>query len=270
MGQGLALALTARGAQVSLLTRTARTLSTGLVVIAPPWADALGAAQLILVATPDDEIPAVARGLAHEGGVGQGQVVLHLAGPLDRGALAALVPSGAALGSFHPLQTVADPAAAPERFVGAFAAVEGDDRAIEAGEELARTLGMTPFRLASEAKPAYHAGAVFAANYAVVLVGVAERIARAAGIAPELAGKIYLPLLAGALGNLERLGPVRGLTGPIRRGDVRAIMAHLGALEDGDQQLYRLLGLDAVRLAREAGLDPVTARQVEALLSDEP
>ncbi|HET8648533.1 MAG TPA: DUF2520 domain-containing protein, partial [Gemmatimonadales bacterium] len=247
-----------------------RTLATGLVATAPPWADALRAAQLIVITTPDDEIPTVARSLAHEGAVGKEQVVMHLAGPLDRGALAALAATGAALGSYHPLQTVADPASAPERFAGAYAAVEGDDRAIAAGEELARALGMTPFRLKSEAKPAYHAGAVFAANYAVVLAGVAERIARGAGIPPELAGKIYLPLLAGAVANVERLGPVRGLTGPVRRGDVRAIMAHLGALEDGDQQLYRTLGLEAVRLAREAGLDPVTARQVEALLSDEP
>ena len=38
-------------------------------------------------------------------------------------------------------------------------------------------------------------------------LAVAERLARAAGIAPSLAGRIYLPLLAGAVENLRTAGP---------------------------------------------------------------
>ena len=52
--------------------------------------------------------------------------------------------------------------------------IEGDDRALVAAERLANTLRMIPVRIPASAKPAYHAGAAFVANYTVALVGVEE------------------------------------------------------------------------------------------------
>jgi predicted short-subunit dehydrogenase-like oxidoreductase (DUF2520 family) len=59
---------------------------------------------------------------------------------------------------------------------------------------------------------------------------------------------------------------VTALTGPLRRGDVRTIRAHLAVLSGADARLYRVLGLEALRLARQAGLPPELAdRMAEAL-----
>jgi predicted short-subunit dehydrogenase-like oxidoreductase (DUF2520 family) len=124
---------------------------------------------------------------------------------------------------------------------------------------------MVPVRLSGAAKPAYHAGAVMAANYTVALAGWPSAPALEAGVSPETASRIYLPLVRGAAANLER-GPAAALTGPIRRGDTRTIEAHLSALQGDDRELYRRLGLEALRLARVAGLDPATADRVAALL----
>nr|MBA3556810.1 DUF2520 domain-containing protein [Gemmatimonadales bacterium] len=238
-----------------------------LVLHTGPRAEATLGADLVLLAVPDDAIPSLAAELALQGGIGAAQVVLHLSGLLDRRALSALLHTGAALGSFHPLQTVADPAAAPERLAGAYAGIEGDERAVAAGERLAGAMGMLAIRLSSEGKAAYHAGAVMAANYTVALAGVAERLAVAGGVPAEVAGRLYLPLIRGAAGNLD-LGPAAALTGPIRRGDVRTVEAHLAALESEDRELYRLLGLAALRLARQSGLDPAAADRVEAMLGE--
>jgi predicted short-subunit dehydrogenase-like oxidoreductase (DUF2520 family) len=190
---------------------------------------------------------------------------LHLSGLLDRTALLPLQGSGAGLGSFHPLQAIADPADAPTRFAGAYAGIEGDPRALAAADRLATSMGMLPVRLSGAAKAAYHAGAVMAANYTVALAGVAERLALGAGVPPDIAARIYLPLVRGAAANLER-GPAAALTGPILRGDTRTIAAHLAALQGDDRELYRRLGLEALRLARAAGLDPGTAGRMAALL----
>lgn len=266
MGQGLALTLHRSGWRVLLLARSRHPVVPPLRLHEGPRAGATAAAEIVLLAVPDDAVPQLARELAAEDAVGAGQVVLHLSGLLDRRALGALEPTGSALGSFHPLQTVADPGAAPDRLAGAYAGIEGDTRALAAGERLARAMGMTPIRLAPGAKAAYHAGAVMAANYTVALAGVAERLARVAGVPAELAGKLYQPLIRGAVGNLE-LGPAAALTGPIRRGDVRTVEAHLAALDRDDRELYRLLGLAALRLARESGLDPGAASRVEAVLA---
>jgi predicted short-subunit dehydrogenase-like oxidoreductase (DUF2520 family) len=198
-------------------------------------------------------IAPLAADLAAEAAITSSQVVLHLSGLLDRSALAPLGVTGAALGSLHPLQTVSDPSVAAARLAGAYAGVEGDDRALAAAGALAESLGMVPVRIPAGAKPAYHAGAAFAANYTTALVAVAERLALAAGIAPAVARRLYLPLIRGAAANLEA-GPAAALTGPVRRGDVDTVTAHLAALGPDDRQLYLLLAREALRLAREAGL----------------
>lgn len=256
MGRGLAEALRRTGVRVRLLGRAR----------AP--GDTLEAA-LVLVATPDDAIGAVAAELARDQAVRKGQTVLHLSGLLDRLALHALASSGAALGSFHPLQSIADPHTAAERLRGAYAGVEGDETAIEAGERLAARLGMTPVRLARDGKAAYHAGAVIASNYAVVLAGVAEQLARRAGVPEAQARVLYLPLMQGTVANLA-LGPAAALTGPIRRGDEATVRRHLALLSPTEARLYRELGLFALQLARQAGLTEAASAAVGRALAERP
>jgi predicted short-subunit dehydrogenase-like oxidoreductase (DUF2520 family) len=254
MGRGLALALGEAGVEAAVLSRTRRPEDTRR-------------AAVVLIATPDDAIGGVAAELAREQAVGDTHVVLHLSGLLDRLALHALASTGAALGSFHPLQSIADPTTAAERLRGAFAGLEGDPRAVEAGERLAAALGMHAVHLAPGAKPAYHAGAVIASNYVVVLAAVAERLARRSGAIAAEAAALYLPLMQGTVANLS-LGPSAALTGPVRRGDAATVRTHLAALGPEERQLYRSLGLMALRLAREAGLAEGPAAAVERALGE--
>ncbi|HEV7364473.1 MAG TPA: DUF2520 domain-containing protein [Gemmatimonadales bacterium] len=269
MGQGLGLALKRRGYKVVLVNRGPRDVVPPLVLHQGSRSEATAGAELILLATPDDAIASVAADLAAERAISRDQVVLHLSGLLDRTALLPLEESGAGLGSFHPLQSVAEPATAAERLKGAYVGVEGDERALIAAERLANTLRMIPVRIPAEAKPAYHAGAAFVANYTVALVGVAERLARSAGVADDIASRIYLPLLGGAVANLTSLGPAASLTGAVRRGDVQTLQAHLDALSSDDRKLYKTVGRAAVALAREAGLSGEAAARVDAILEGE-
>jgi predicted short-subunit dehydrogenase-like oxidoreductase (DUF2520 family) len=265
MGQGLALALQRGGRPVFLVSRTVHPVVAPLRLHAGGRTDAVREAAVVLLAVPDAAIGSVAAELARDATIESRHAVLHLSGLLDRGALATLADTGAALGSFHPLQTVSDPASAPERLGGAFAGIEGDERALVAGRGLADSLGMTPVVIPPAAKPAYHAGAAIAANYTVVLAAVAERLATSAGVAPDVARRLYLPLIRGAAANLE-IGPVAALTGPVRRGDVETVAAHLRVLSTGDRELYLLLAREALRLAREAGLSAEAGERVAQAL----
>jgi predicted short-subunit dehydrogenase-like oxidoreductase (DUF2520 family) len=267
MGQGLGLALKRRGYKIVLVSRSPRDVTPPLMLHAGSRAEATAGAELVLIATPDDAIRSVAAELAREDAITRDQVVLHLSGLLDRQALLPLEETGAGCGSFHPLQSVAEPSTAGERLKGAYVGIEGDDRALTAAERLANTLRMVPVRIPAAAKPAYHAGAAFVANYTVALVGVAVRLAREAGVPPEIADRIYLPLLGGALANLNELGPAASLTGAVRRGDERTIRAHLAALRPEERSLYQTVGRAAVELAREAGLDEAALKRVETALS---
>jgi predicted short-subunit dehydrogenase-like oxidoreductase (DUF2520 family) len=265
MGQGLALALQRGGRPVALVSRTAHPVADPLELHPGDRADALRESGVALLAVPDRAIAPLADELAADGVIAAGHVVLHLSGLLDRAALAPLASTGAALGSFHPLQTVSDPASAPDRLRGAYAGIEGDDRALAAGRDLAAVLGMTPVTIPPMAKPAYHAGASVAANFTVVLAAVAERLAVTAGVPPDVSRRLYLPLIRGAAANLDA-GPAAALTGPVRRGDADTVAAHLRTLAPPDRALYILLAREALRLAEEAGLRPEAAERVRGVL----
>ena len=262
-GLSLGLALARAGHVVRLYARRSKpvppplTLSTGPL---PAW---LAEGGVIVLAVPDDAVPAVASDLAASRLVTEPQVVLHLSGVLDREALTPLEPSGAALGSWHPLQTLSDPQTAPERLRGAVATVEGDARAVDTAAALARGVGMEPVPIAAARKPLYHAAAVVASNFVVALAGVAQRLFVGAGLSEAAARNALATLMAGALENLRAGGPQGALTGPVARGDVETIRRHLEVLRPADAELYRMLSRSALELAR---LDPERRGAIEDLL----
>ena len=271
---GLGLALAGAGYTVRLHGRTKKavprplTLSVGPGDEPPPWIAQLA---IIILAVRDDAIRPLAGVLADAGTIGSQQVVLHLSGVHGQEALGPLVGSRAALGSLHPLQTISEPERAAERLKGAWAAVEGMPRAMEAAERLAQDVGLRPFRIASQAKPVYHAGAVFASNYFVVVEAVAQRLLRHAGLTDAEAWQALRPLVEGTLENLARLGPVGALTGPVARGDEATVRRHVEALTQDDAALYRVLGRAALELAQKRGMDEgLAARIAGALATDLP
>lgn len=264
-GLGLALAFARAGHDVKVHGRRAKSIPPPLGPLThgdvPPWLDAT---DLVVIAVPDDAIPDVAARLARTGKVGARHVVLHVSGVLDGSALEPLAASGAALGSLHPLQSLSDPTTAPERLRGAYAAVEGDDRAVRAALELARSVGLQPFELAAGQKARYHAGAVFAANFLVTLYGTAEKLFTGAGVPPADAAPALLSLMRGVLDNVKARGAAGALTGPVARGDAESVRRHLSALEGQDAALYRELSRATLELAsldeakRRAVLDVLT------------
>jgi predicted short-subunit dehydrogenase-like oxidoreductase (DUF2520 family) len=267
MGQGLGLALQRRGYSAALFARSERPVAASLLLQTGDMSAVTNGAEVVIIATPDDAVTAVARQLTEAGAVTREQSVLHISGLLDHLALAPLRETKAGLGSMHPLQTLADPATAVERLQGVYAMIEGDEPALQQAERLARSLKMIPIRIEASAKPRYHAAASLVANYTTVLGSIAERVAREAGVSPEVARKIYLPLLKGAVDNLAEFSPVAALTGPIRRGDLATVRAHLEAFQGEDRRVYAELGRAALALAREGGLEESQASKMEALLN---
>lgn len=270
-GTGLALAWTRAGYPVRLHGRRRKSLPEPLTLTvgpadAPPW---IGAVDVVVLAVPDGAIGPVSGGLAARAAVETRHVVLHLSGSLDWTALRALEPSGAALGSLHPLQTITDPDRAPEHLRGAWAAIEGAPRALTTAERLARDVGLRPVRVRPEDKARYHAAAVFASNYFVVVEAVAERLLREAGFGGD-AWAALQPLVEGTLANLRAADPAAALTGPVVRGDVDTLVRNLAALPEGAAQLYRRLGTEALALARARGLDEASASAVQRALATDP
>ncbi len=247
-GVGFGLALANAGVEVQLHGRQSKTLPSPLKMTAgglPPW---ISSVDVVILAAPDDVLAKVAEQLAESSALSEKHVVLHLSGALDCKVLAPLVSHGCSLGSLHPLQSMSDPETTPQRLRGAAAAIEGDNRAMVQAEALARAVGLEPFRMTGANKGLYHAAAVFAANYLVVVAGTAARLIEDAGVPGEDAWRVLEPLIHGTLDNIRKNGPARALTGPIVRGDVDTVRKNLAVLSEEDASLYKALGRAALRL----------------------
>jgi len=206
----------------------------------------------VLITVPDGRIRSVAERLAHSG---LPQVpVLHTSGVLGPEPLEPLQQRHFPVGSLHPLVSIADPARDAHKLHGAWYGVEGMPAALEVARAIVDALHGRLIRIDPRGKPLYHAAAVFASNYAVALLAVAERVMREAGVEPELARDALTGLAAGAVQNVAAAGPVDALTGPIARGDDETVSLHLARLSGEDRPLYSVLARETLLLARARGL----------------
>ena len=223
-------------------------------------------AEMIFITTPDDVIAQVCSEVHWH----KGQSVLHCSGAHSVDILEPAKRLGAAVGSFHPLQTFADVDQAIANLPGSTFAVEAEEPLLSTLKELTHLLNGNWVKLGSGDKVLYHAAAVFACNYLVTLAKLALDLWKDFGVSSEEATRALLPLLRGTLNNIENVGLPNCLTGPVARGDLGTIERHLRALEARNPSLlttYKELGLQTVPIALAKGkVNERKAEEMKALL----
>jgi predicted short-subunit dehydrogenase-like oxidoreductase (DUF2520 family) len=228
---------------------------------------ALERARVVLVAVRDAQLDDALRELlAAE--LPSGAVVLHASGSAEPETLATVRAAGHPAGTFHPLVPLADPARAVEALSGAYIGIDGDEKARAVARALAERLGAQVVEIPAGGKAPYHAAAVIASNFPIVLLGIAERVLIEAGIPASSAAGAARSLLRQAVRNIESGDAARALTGPIVRGDAATVRKHLHALASDPEALeaYRALSVVALELARESGTPAEQLAEVRAAL----
>ena len=232
VGTALGVALTRAGWPIhAVASRDAgrRERFRSLVDVTRAFADPepiLDEVELIILAVPDDAVAALAGSLR----MYSGQAMIHTSGALGAEVLAPAMAAGTQIGAFHPLVAFADTERAVAALHGATVAIEGDDQLAAMLADMAEAIGATPVRLAPGSKAAYHAAAVLAAGGFVALLDAIAELGRVAGLDEAGSLAIYGPLIEGTLGNARALGIRAALTGPMTRGDVGTLEAHLATL----------------------------------------
>ncbi len=238
-------------------------------------------AELILLAVPDDAIAAVAAAVPWR----HGQAVVHCSGATPARALLGAGEQGALYGSFHPLLSI--PRARPAHAAEARARLAGCTFAIEAPAplaavlaEMARRLGARAVLLAAEDRVPYHLAAVLVSNYTVALVAAAADLWARFGVSREEALVALLPLLQSTVANLGQLGLPESLTGPLARGDLGTVRAHLAYLAAQQEEqapdavllneVYRALGRLSLPVALARGrLGEAQYQALQNILADQ-
>jgi len=180
--------------------------------------------ELLILSVPDDSLIRVAEELAATGTIRPGQVVMHTSGRHGLEALAALTRRGARPIAFHPAMTFTGTDVDLDRTCVFGLTAADTERAL--AEELVADLGGTPMWVDEANRALYHAALAHGANHLVTLVTQSMDILRMAGAADPAA--VLRPLLSAALDNSLAYGDA-ALTGPVVRGDVTTIRAHVDA-----------------------------------------
>jgi predicted short-subunit dehydrogenase-like oxidoreductase (DUF2520 family) len=231
------------------------------------WPATLALASAVLVTVRDAELDGGLRDLL-SAPLGAGAVVLHASGTAEPPALDLLRAHGHPGGTFHPLLPLTDPSRAAEQLRRAWIGIDGDEGARAVSRELASAIGARVLEIPAGGKARYHAAAVIASNFPIVLLALATRVLTSAGVDEEAARGALGTLLTAAAENVRALAPSAALTGPVARGDVETVRAHLEALADAPEvlEVYRTLSREALPLAESAGADRGRMEELRRLL----
>lgn len=213
------------------------------------------AADLVVLTVPDDALAPLVSGLGAVGAWRRGQIAVHASG---RQGLAVMAPAeevGVACLAIHPALTFTGTSLDLVRMREAVFAITARPTYVPIAQALVVEFGGEAVILAEDARPLYHAALVHGANHVVTTVAQAMLLLADAGI--EDPGRLLGPLVRASIEGVlpEVPGDLASLTGPVVRGDVGTLAAHLAALQPHPQvrETYVALARATASLARKAG-----------------
>jgi predicted short-subunit dehydrogenase-like oxidoreductase (DUF2520 family) len=274
LGTALGLSLARKGFKVSAVSdadaaaarRLARRLAGARA--ARSNREAARGAGTVFLCVPDAAIRGLAVELAAAGADWRGRLAVHCSGALDARELAPLRRRGALTASAHPVRSFARGARESEPFRGTPVGIEGNALALARLGTMFRRLGAKPMLLRPGTKPAYHAACTLASNGLVFLLDMALELLAGAGFSRRKGAQLLVPLAQGTLRDVNKLGTLGALTGPLLRGDEATVARHLEALRGSpkSREAYRTLALRGLTLAAKGGLGPEGVRALKRRL----
>jgi len=277
VGSAVGFLLRRRGYDIcGLYSRTRKSSRRAAEFIGIPAGDvdlagAVLGSDLVFLTVPDRFIQPACRELVDGKGLQEGAVVIHTSGSLPSTVLNPVHDRGAFAASLHPLMSFASAIDAVEKFPGTFCGCESDPEVEPVLKQIVLDMGGVPVLLSPTDKALYHAAAVMASNFVVTLLAVATELLDVGRFGRStLSIQALLPLVKSAIANVETLGLPGALTGPIARGDVEVVEAHVDAIARQAPrylEVYRELARLTLSLALAKGtLDSAAAERLAELL----
>ena len=275
VGAVLGAALRAAGAEITAVAAESDASRARAAVLLPgvPTAKPTAVARscdLLLLTVPDDMLENVAVQLAASGALREGQYVAHTSGRHGLAVLGAVRQVGARPLALHPAMTFTGTPLDLDRLPGcAFGVTTDADDTARVAQVLVDALAGRLVAVPEEKRSLYHAGLAHGANHLVTLVTQAMDLLRDSG-ADDPAATLR-PLLTAALDNALTMGDA-ALTGPIVRGDVETVRAHLAVMARTQPSTIPSYVALARATANSAVLDgrllPIRAAKLVGVLND--
>src|SRR3954466_14112674 len=231
--------------------------------------DVARACDLLLLPVPDDMLENVVTQLVGAGAIREGQVVCHTSGRHGLAVLESATAVGARPIAMHPAMTFTGTELDLDRLEGCVFGMTAGDAERAYAESLVADLRGIPLWVPESKRTLYHAGLAHGANHLVTLVSQAMELLAASGAEDPAA--TLRPLLSAALDNALASGDA-ALTGPIVRGDVKTVQAHLHDIAENAPATVPSYVAMAKATADRAVLDgrllPIRAARLVRMLDD--
>lgn len=226
-------------------------------------------ADIVFLTVPDDVIGSVAESVPWRSGM----AAVHCSGGTPVSVLERAGEYGAVIGGFHPLYTFPRNAKRPTTLENVTFAIESPSPALHHQlRDMAHALHGHAIDVNEKSRALYHISGVIASNYLVAIVAEAASIWAQFGYNQSQALQALLPLIRGTVGNIERDGAAAALTGPIVRGDLGTVQAHLEQLQatlPSVVPLYAALAQATAKFAVDAQrLDGTRGAEILALVGE--
>ncbi len=274
VGAVVAAALQAAGHEITAVAGESAASRTRIETLLPtvhvdkPTAVARSC-DLLLLTVPDDMLANVVTMLAASGALHRDQYVVHTSGKHGLAVLEPAAAVGAHVLAMHPAMTFTGTDVDLDRLPGCVFGVTAEPATRALAETLVADLGGRMVAVEEDRRTLYHAGLAHGANHLVTLVAQAMDLLRASG-AEDPAGTLR-PLLTAALDNALTYGDA-ALTGPIVRGDVETVRAHLADVAATSPATLESYVVMARATANRAVLDgrllPIRAAKLVGVLND--
>src|SRR4051794_25114784 len=274
VGAVLAAALRSAGHEISAVAGESAASRTRIETLLPgvhvdkPTAVARSC-DLLLLTVPDDMLANVVTMLSASGAIRPGQYVLHTSGKHGVSVLEPAARAGARVLAMHPAMTFTGTDLDLDRLPGCVFGVTAGEGTEDLARSLVADLRGRVVLVEEEHRTLYHAALAHGANHLVTLVAQAMDLLRASG-ADDPAATLR-PLLGAALDNALAYGDA-ALTGPIVRGDVETVRAHLADVAStapATLDSYVAMARATVgRAVADGRLLPIRAAKLERILDD--
>ncbi|RJK96051.1 Rossmann-like and DUF2520 domain-containing protein [Vallicoccus soli] len=269
VGTALGAALTTAGHRVvaaSGVSDASRRRAERLLPDVPllPVDEVVAAAELVLLAVPEEALPGLVAGLAATGAVRRGQLVAHTSGRYGAAVLDPATAAGALPLALHPVMAFTGTPTDVARLAGCSFGITAPEPLRPVAEALVVEMGGEPQWVEEEQRPLYHAALSHGADHLVALVAESMDLLRRSGVTEP--GRMLGPLLGAALDGALRSGDA-ALGGPAARGDAGTVAAHVERLARvSPQSVASYAAMARLTAVRALGAGRLRPGDAEALL----
>lgn len=172
------------------------------------------------------------------------KILIHTSGSLSSSVFKDLKINNDCF-SIHPIYAFSDKYESYKHLDDAYFTLEGSNKHIE---ELKLLFNNKLIVIDSEKKKKYHLACSLISNMVCGIVDISEEIFKEIGIENR---EIYMPLFLNISNNINNMGALNSLTGPIIRNDIETVKGHINNLDNDELYIYKYLGLHLISMSKK-------------------